>query len=153
MTTSVRYKFVKNVSGAAFIDINVFPVLNDGDDKKFIFLKRILTAADIGTAAGQSRHALGIMLDVMSLTTNVLWVRGDSFRPLAAVSGVIPYLRLDDRWPDGVNDVRLRYALGLDNTIRVIDAGAVASTYLAAGDIVTAQILIGSQQDSADSMN
>lgn len=151
MTTSARYKFVKNTLGVPFTTNN-FPSNNDGDDKKVRLVKRILTASDIGTAAGQVGHAQGAILDVVPSGSNVLMIEGSTYRRLDAVAGFIP-ISLLDNGEVGNGRADIAYALGTDNTIRLIDYAYVSDAAVAAGDIVMVRITIGSVTDSSDSMN
>ena len=155
MTTSVRYKKVDNALGAALTLAN-FPYTNDGDDRQLKFLKRTIAAADIGTAAGQIGHASGAIVDVCPPTTNVLWAQLFVFRPLTAVAGAIPYKNLQGVTvpvATPLTQFQVQCLLGTDNTIRAIDAAQGGTAAIAAGDVITALVLIGQKSDSTDSMN
>lgn len=151
MTTSVRYKFVNNSSGAVLSSTN-FPVSNDGDDRQVKFVKRVLTAIDIGTGAGKVGNAGGAIVDIIPNTYNVLWVEGHTYRPIAAVSGAKPHVLIDN---DFIVDAyaKISYTLGTDNTIIVTDLAQGTNAALAIGDIVTVKVIIGSVSDALDSMN
>jgi len=155
MTTAVRYKNVQNALGAAFTLTN-FPYTNDGDDRQLKFVKRTIVAADIGTAEGQIGHASGAIVDVIPPTTNVLWAELTAFRPLAAVSGSIPYKNLT--WVTvpvvtPLTQFQVQCLLGTDNTIRAVDASQGGTAAIAAGDVITGFVIIGQKSDSTDSMN
>ncbi len=156
MTTSVRYKFVKNATGAA-LTATTFPMQGDGDDRQFRVVKHVLVAADIGTGAGQTGHASGMILDVLSSTTNPLWVLGFVSRPTAAVSGMVPYHNIDNASftpAVPVTQIQAQFGIDANNVVRMIDANVAAGTAaLAVGDVVTALIFIGAPQESADIMN
>lgn len=151
MTTSTRYKFVKNALGVPLTIAN-FPVTNDGDDRQTKTVKRVLSAADIGTAAGQIGNASGCIVDVIPSGYNVLWVEGLTWRPLTAVGGAKPYMLMDNN-VIAATIVEIEYMLGLDNTIRAIDVGQGGGSALAIGDIITVKLTIGAAQDTLDSMN
>ena len=56
MTSSVRYKYIKNTTATPLTVDNFVSnclINSDGDDKQCKFVKRIITAADIGTNPGQ----------------------------------------------------------------------------------------------------
>ncbi len=151
MTTSVRYKFVNNTSGAVLSTTN-FPVNNDGDDRQVKFVKRVLSAIDIGTGAGKVGNAGGAIVDIISNNYNVLWVEGLTYRPIAAVSGAKPYVLIDN---DFIVDeyAKISYTLGINNTIIVTDLAQGTNAALAIGDIVTLKVTLGSVSDKNDSMN
>lgn len=152
---STRYQYVNNTLGVALTTAN-FPYTNDGDDKKVVTIKRKLAAADIGTAAGQTRHALGAIVGIIPATSNVLLIEYTVQRPLTPVSGITPYTDIGGvvyPLPTPTNQENTQIALGLDNTIRVIDAGGIAQVQLAAGDLVIVKVHIGTQTDSTDVMN
>lgn len=158
MTSSVRYKHVENTLGAVLTTSN-FPYTTDGDDKQFKVVKRIVKEADVGTAAGQLGHALGAILEVVPSTMNVLWILGFVHRPVTPVSGVTPYENITGKiFPVGnpvtaITQVNVRTALGLDNTIRAIDVSQGTTAAIAAGDIITAVLMIGPKADFDDTMN
>ncbi len=156
MTTSVRYQYVENTLGAAFTVAN-FPYTTDGDNKPIKIIKRPIVAADVGTAAGQLGHALGAIVGLPSSTSNVLFIQGFVYRPLAAVSGVTPYKNMQGvTFPvvTPLTQIQVQFALGLDNTIRAIDANSSAGTAtIAAGDIIVAWVIFGAPEDPSDAMN
>lgn len=152
-----RYKFVKNATAGALTVAN-FPVTNDGDDKQEKFVKHVLTANDIGTAAGQIGNTSGLILDVIPVSYNVLWFEIGVYRP-TNVGGINQYNDLQNQI--GTIDVDLTFTsfevlfwLATDNTLRVFDKShASLDTPLVAGDIITARVFIGPPQDSRDYMN
>jgi hypothetical protein len=151
MTTSTRYKFVKNALGVPFTVSN-FPVSNDGDDRQVKQVKRVLSAIDIGVSTGKVGHPAGAIVDVIPNSSNVLFVKGLTYRPGAAVDGFIPLILMDNN-TIGAAIAEINYALGTDNTIRVLDYGQGGDAALAIGDIVFVEVTLGATIDSLDSMN
>lgn len=152
MTSSVRYKYVNNLTANPYSSSS-FPAQTDGDDKQFKFVRRVLGAADVGGTVGKTRDPLGAILDVIPPYYNVLWIQGITYRPSAQIVGNIRgYYTLDSATIGG-HAVNIIYALNSDNTIRVIDDATDAAAYLAEGDVVTANIILGKQVDSNDVMN
>ena len=83
MTSSVRYKYIKNTTATPLTVDNFVSnclINSDGDDKQCKFVKRIITAADIGTNPDQIGHSYGAILDLIPMTSNVLWVEASVFR-------------------------------------------------------------------------
>lgn len=151
MTSSVRYKFIKNSTVAPLTFAN-FPVLNDGDDKQIKIVKHVLTANDIGTAAGQVGHSEGLILDIIPLNFNVLWIQGISYRQGATTAGGTHRRFLMDNATIGGDVADIQYGQNPDGSIRVIDIGQATAANLQQDDIVTAMVIIGIKVDERDSI-
>lgn len=155
MTTTVRYQYVENTLGAAFT-LDNFPYTSDGDDKQVKVVRRIVAAADLGTAAGQLRHASGAIACVVPATSNVLMVEASVQRPVTAIGNMIPYKNITgivSPIPTPTAQLDVRVALGEDNTIRIIDAGASAGVQLATDDVVIVKLTLGPRENSSDDLN
>lgn len=158
MTSSVRYKYVKNqttepLTADNFVS-NCF-VSNDGDDKQYKFVKRIVTAADIGTDPGQIGNVYGAILDMIPITSDVLWFEANVYRAVNIVNSMTPYQNLDGDIPEypAATQSQLLFGLGLDGSIRAIDKVQGTAAAIAIGDIITAKIIIGTRQFTSDVMN
>ena len=138
MTTTVRFKEVLNTTGAALTSAGV--ASNDGDEKALKKIKRVLVAADIGANAGQTQHGQGCLVDVLAPGTTVISLSGESFK----VSNATERRRLDNlTLNSGAQIASLKYFINASNEIRVIDAGNNAAVQLAAGDVVSVEIVTG----------
>lgn len=152
MSSSFRYQYVQNATGAAITDPNAFPVLTDGDDKQTKFIKHVLSAADIGNGVGQTGHAAGLILAVLPKNYDVRWIQGLSYRP-TLTGGINQYQLIDNATVAGPSNIKPVYELYSDGTIRVVDSNyATAAARLAAGDVITAMVVIGTKQDIRDVM-
>lgn len=150
MTSSVRYKYIKNTTATPLtVDNFVSSCLmnGDGDDKQRKIVKRIITAADIGTNPDQIGHSYGAILDLVPITSNVLWVHGNVFRP-----GTVPQ-EGTTFYDNIVSETMLNFGVGLDNSIRMHDKEEGTAFAVAAGDIVVATIILGTTQFPSDVMN
>jgi hypothetical protein len=153
MTTSVRYKFTKNVTGAP-LTIDNFPNQTDGDDKPKKFLRRSLTADDIGTNPGQIGHVDGLILEVLPPSYNVLWFEVNPFRP-ANVGGINQYNNIQNQVVTvninlSTDSVELVFWVASDNTLRVFDKSHLNTAALLSGDVLTATVISGTRQNSLD---
>lgn len=164
MTASVRFKNVQNTTGAALTTAGV--ASGDGDDRSYRLITRPLVAADIGTGAGQTQHALGCIIDVLpgglpigstsQPGVNILDLSGASWKAVAAAGGrPACFKRLDNMITRGAANIvgeiaEIEYFFyPTDNTIRVYDAGGVAgnaTAALAAGDYVEVLLTFGPNQ-------
>lgn len=165
MTSSVRYKYIKNTTATPLtVDNFVSSCLinSDGDDKQCKFVKRIITAADIGTNPGQIGEAYGAILDVIPITSNVLWFEANVFRPGTVIQqGMTLYNNIVSditpltiaATPTTITQTTLNFGIGLDNTLRIFDKGHDTASAIAIGDIVTAKIILGTTQFPSDVMN
>jgi len=150
MTSSIRYKFIKNDTVAPFT-LSTFPGLSDGDDKQVKFVRHVLTATDIGNAPGQTGHANGLILDFVNLNYNILWVNGATFRPTNKIDG-IQFMLLVDNGAFNGDEANIQYGVGADGSIRVEDVGYGTGAALLADDVVTAIVIIGPKVDQRDSV-
>lgn len=153
MSSSVRYKYVKNFNAGPLLASDL--IGNDGDDKKERKIKRVVSAGDIGTAAGQLGHNYGALADILPMTETVLMVEGLVYRPGVAQQGMTPY-NLVDNQIDAIpptTSAEISYGVGLDNSIRVIDKGHAGPAALDVGDVIMIRITIGTRQSSSDVMN
>lgn len=157
MTDSVRYKFIKNTTGAAITTATAFPYLNDGDDKTRRVIKRLLTADDIGTGAGQTQHADGVIVDVVPTGYNVLLATVMPLHTaynaprteydnltnqlLSINGGASTFITFDIVW-----------WIHSDNTLRVHDKGG-AGAKLAANDLLVCELVIGPKENPVDLIN
>jgi len=147
MSSSLRYKFVKNTTGAVITDPTVFSG-PDGDNKQEKLIRRVLVTGDIGNAAGQVGEAAGLIVDTLPKGYNVLWIQGLCYRPNASA-----YTLLDNFTGAGPLLVTLAYKINTtDNTVRVINTSyaAGAGARLAVDDVVTIRLVMGKQENSAD---
>lgn len=157
MSSTIRYQFVENTLGVAFT-LDNFPYTSDGDDRQIKQVKRVVSAADVGTGAGQLGHAAGAILAVVPATSNVLWASATVYRPVTPVANVgTPYQDMTGVTVPVVTpltQMQLKVVLGADNTIRGIDGNASAGTSaVVAGDVIIVDMTLGAIQDSSDSMN
>ncbi|HQZ50069.1 MAG TPA: hypothetical protein PLF17_06080 [Chitinophagaceae bacterium] len=165
MTSSVRYKYVKNTTATPLtVDNFVSSCLinSDGDDKQCKFVKRIITAADIGTNPGQIGEAYGAILDLIPITSNVLWFEANVFRAGTVIQqGMTLYNNIVSdidplaipATPANITQTTLNFGVGIDNSLRMHDKSQGTASAIAAGDIVTAIIILGTTQFSSDVMN
>lgn len=77
-------------------------------------------------------------------------------RPATAIGNMIPYKDITgivSPIPTPTAQLDVRVALGEDNTIRIIDAGASAGVQLATDDVVIVKLTLGSRENSSDDLN
>lgn len=165
MTSSVRYKYIKNTTATPLtVDNFVSSCLinSDGDDKQRKFVKRIITDADIGTNPDQIGHSYGAILDLIPMTSNVLWVEASVFRAGDVIQqGMTLYNNIVSdinpltiaATPTNITQTTLNFGVGLDNSIRMHDKTQGTASAIASGDIVTATIILGTTQFPSDVMN
>lgn len=165
MSSSIRYKFVENKTEVPLTVFNFSEnTLNstDGDDKQQRLIKRVITTADIGTAANQLGDPYGAILDVVPNTSTVLWFQIDVYRPESvAQQGTIFYNNVNsDVTPltltgdaQILTQSTLGFGLGLDNTLRIADKAEGTASAIAIGDVVIARVIIGTQTSTFDVMN
>lgn len=157
MTSTVRYKFVKNKTTQPLTVDNFSSncmLTNDGDDRQMKFVKRIITVADIGTDPGEIGHYQGAILDVIPPGCNVLWVQGSIFR--GTESNPSGYNMIDNQVnpiPDPTGETDVQFALLADNSVHVIDISQGTPSAIRVNDTITAFIFIGYPQFSDDVMN
>lgn len=158
MTTAIRYKDVRNTTGAP-LTISNFPMATDGNDKQFKVVTRALAVADIGTGVGQTRNASGLIVEALTSNYSVLWAIGFVSRETAEVgtTGMFPYQLITGLiapLPDPTAQANFKIGhMPEDNTIRLIDSGSSAATQLASGDIITLILILGSPDNAVDLMN
>lgn len=145
MSTAIRYKFIKNTTGAVIANM---PITNDGDDRKSIIVRRVLAAGDTGTAVGQIGHADGMSVDTMPSGSNVLFVKGSAYRP-AVLNGVIYFELLDNNYFSNTVYSLISYGIGKDNSLRAKDTG-LAGGLLVEGDVLILEVFMGSPVDAND---
>jgi len=156
MTTSVRYKFVQNATGAA-LTAATFPNQTDGDDKQSKMIRHPLVAADFGGGAGQIDNTGGLILDVMPINYNILWFDLDVFRP-TNVGGINQYNSISNQLVsiDGVANTfeasEFVFWVAADNTLRIYDKSnaLTAPAPLQIGDVIVAHVVMGTRQNSLD---
>lgn len=159
MTSVVRYQNVENLLGVPFTAAN-FPFQTDGDDRQEKVVKRVLAGADISTAAGGIGHALGAIIGMIPVTSNVLWVEGSVYRQGTTLSnGSIPYSKINGViFPvaspvTSITQVNVQFYLGLDGTIRAIDLSQGTTAALVATDLIVVRLMMGANVDPLDKMN
>jgi len=165
MTSSVRYKYIKNTTATPLTVDNFVSnclINSDGDDKQCKFVKRIITAADIGTNPGQIGESYGAILDLIPITSNVLWFEANVFRAGNVIQqGMTLYNNIVSdidplaipATPANITQTTLNFGVGLDNSIRIHDKAQGTASAIASGDIVTAMIILGTTQFPSDVMN
>ncbi len=160
MTSTVRYKFVKNPSDTSAMLAPDFLNGTDGDDKPEKVVKHVLSDGDIGTATGQIGHVSGLILDVIPFNYNILWFEIGVYRPALVGGSINQYNDIQNQV--GTINVNLTFTstevefwVATDNTIRVYDKshGNVDGTEIASGDVIIAKIYIGTKQSILDVMN
>lgn len=157
MTSTVRYKYVKNQTNQILTADNFVSscmISNDGDDRQFKIVKRMVTAADIGTAVGQIGNYNGAILDVIQSGQNVLWVQCTICR--GTMTNPNGYDSIDNQVypiPTPTIQTQLQFALYPENIIRVIDISEGTAAAIRDGDIITAFIVTGYPQLPSDVMN
>jgi hypothetical protein len=152
--SSIRYKFVNNVTGLPFT-IENFPSIGDGDDRLQRVVRRTLDVGDIGTDPGQTGHELGCIVDIIPKSYNVLSIQGVTLRELESVELMSPYYAIDGKilHVDGENICNVAYGVDKNNAIRVIDIGYAGDSKLAADDSVIVTVTIGNRLNSLDVLN
>jgi hypothetical protein len=154
MPTTIRYKDVRNTSGAVFTATN-YPYNTDGDDKKQMLVKRTLAAIDIGTGAGQTQHASGLIVDSIPATSNILSVQLYITRAVAVIGTQTPYYNIQgegNAYPI-TSQFYIKWYIDTDNCLRIVDGGAAAEVRLIESDIIQALIIIGNSESTADTLN
>lgn len=136
MTTSVRYSTLTNATGAAVIAGAA--AITQGQDYAEQCVDVTLTAADVGTGAGQIRHAAGMIFAEFNGAV-VKRVTADIIRPGA---NSFDYIFL------GADDVAanigfsVTYANG-KSTVRIRDGATAGGGQVAANDHIVALIELG----------
>jgi hypothetical protein len=167
MPTDIRYKFTKNTTGAAIETATAFVAENtssDGDGKQRKVVRRILTAADIGTDEGQVGHANGLIVDVIPKTYNILFVQLLVWRKSSSdvgTTGMYTYDLVQNQMFHSGGAVTgetlvVHGVMPSDNSIRVIDKdpnSAVVGVKLEEGDVIIADIFLGQAEDPLDLIN
>ncbi len=165
MTSTVRYKFVKNQTTTPLTISNFVSnclINNDGDDRQERVIDRIITIADIGTNPGQLGDPFGAILDVIPITSTVLWFQVDVYRPEETTqqgmtiynnynSDVTP-LSLSGA-PEILTQSSLGFGLALDNTLRIADKAHNTDSAIAVGDRVIGKVYIGAKPPIYDVMS
>ncbi len=165
MTSSVRYKYIENQTTAP-LTINNFVsnclINNDGDDKQVKVIKRIITVADIGGDPGELGDNYGAILDVIPITSTVLWFSAEVYRPQAGkIQGMTLYNNVNSdiqpltlpAVPMTLTQTTLNFGLGLDNTLRISDKGWETAAALVVGDVVIAHVILGTKTSALDVMS
>lgn len=154
MTTAIRYKDVRNTTGAILTIAGVPP--GDGDDRAIRYIQRVWATADLGTAAGQLRHAGGAIADILpNLGSSVLSISGITYRPVPANGGIYSLgdeIDIQVTGDDPVESVDpyqadIRYFINpADGTLRVHDNApddADGSIKIQSGDISIITVVMG----------
>ena len=156
MTTSVRYKFIQNTTGAA-LTTDTFQNQTDGDDKPLKMIRHPLVAADFGGGVGQIDNVGGLILDIMPINSNILWFDLDVFRP-SVVGGINQYNSVNNQLAS-INGVASTFEasefvfwVAADNTLRIYDKShtLTAPAPLQIGDVIIARVTTGTRQNSLD---
>ena len=158
MLGTIRYKFVKNKTGLP-LTVENFKDINDGNDKQFKIVNRLIGAGDIGVDPGQTGHPDGAILDFIP-SGNVLFAEVSVFRPLLKTpGGMTPYNNMDNQVYDELDldnkILSFEIQFGLmpsDNTIRIIDKKYGTFFELNEDDTVFSKIYFGESEDQLDSM-
>lgn len=155
MLGTIRYKDVRNTTGAVFTASN-FPNFTDGDDKQKKEVKRTLSAIDVGTAPGQTQSTIGVILDVIPSSYDVLSVVINVSRPIAKVGNSTPYRNLNAMAlpiPDPLGQVNILWYVDSDNCLRLLDDSETAATQLDEDDVIIAFITMGQRDSALDVIN
>lgn len=135
MTTSVRYSTLTNTTGAAVVAGGA--TINQGQDYAEQYVDVTLAAADIGTSAGQTRHAAGMIFAeftgavVKRVTAKIMRTAGGFDYQFLGTDAVTANIGFSITTANGISTVRLK------------DLPTGAAGYLAAGDHIVALVELG----------
>ena len=155
MLGTIRYKDIRNTTGAVLTASN-FPNFTDGEDKQFKEVKRTIAGLEVGTGAGQTRNASGIILDIIASGYDVLMIQIFVVAPLTKIGLQTPYQTVDSLGQGTfpiTSQNSLKWFVDLDNSIRVVDLGGAAETRIGAGYIINAYITLGKSDTALDTLN
>lgn len=141
MTTAIRYKKVLNTTGAALAPAGISDK-SDGNDKQYRIITRTLAAADIGAGPGQTQHAQGCIVDQLPPGTNVLSIKGLTYR-LGVLLDNTPWGTATQFTGALTGIAQIAYSVNALNQVIVHDATALATLQLAADDEVIIKLIIG----------
>lgn len=136
MTSTVRYSTTTNTTGAVVVAGGAS--INQGQDYAEQYVDVTLTAADVGTGAGQTRHAAGMIFAEFTGAV-VKRVTADIIRPGA---NSFDYIFV------GADDVAANIGFSITTangktTVRIRDAATAGGGQVAANDHIVALIELG----------
>lgn len=143
MTSVIRYTTIVNSTGAVLTpETGLVTSGKEGSDKLF---RRVFSAADVGTGAGQTRDGtdptMGCLL--VSITgATIKGVFGDGlYRPTAATNATF-----DRRLYATVTPQVVIYGFRISpdgKSVYILDSGSAAATQIAVNDYLTFSLVVG----------
>lgn len=137
MVASVRHRAITNATGAVVAAGGA--IISYGQDHALESVERTLAAIDVGTTAGKTQHASGMIFAEFQGSPIKAVISVTVYRPTGNPAVNMVWLGTDAA--TAAYGVTFSTVNGL-NTIRFYDKGAAAAL-LAAGDIVEVLVALG----------
>lgn len=132
----LRYATQSNATGAALTSA----LITKGEDYTFKSIKRILAAADVGNAAGQTQHANGCLVVQFSGAIIKDVVHFSVFRPGGGWNRIADNIYA----AAAANVFNTGWAISADGASLLLrDQGTGAPGLLVAGDFIQALVVLG----------